>query len=163
MGKRRRLVRLRLGTADKIKLVSIAVAGLAFLAGLFLWWVPRSSIASNEEESSVPAFFASEEQAGPLPATLKPELFREAVTFRAYQIAQKIPSVLAQQPCYCHCDRGAGHRSLLDCYRDEHGASCMICTREAILAGRLHNEGVPPPKIRESIIRGDWRSIDVSH
>jgi hypothetical protein len=161
MGKRRRLSSLRFGTADKIKLASIAVA-LALTLVLFVWWLPRST-TSDAEESRIPAFFESEAQAAPLPVTLKPELFREAMTFRAYQIAQKIPSVLAQQPCYCHCDRGAGHRSLLDCYRDRHGAECLICTREAVLAGRLHNEGVPPPKIRESIIRGDWRKIDVSH
>ncbi len=161
MGKCRRLARLRFGTADKLKLASIAVA-LALTLGLFVWWLPRSSMPSNAEESRIPAFFESEAQAAPLPVTLKPELFREALTLRAYQIAQKIPSVLAQQPCYCHCDRGAGHRSLLDCYRDDHGASCMICTREAILAGRLHNEGVPPLEIRESIIRGDWRSIDLA-
>lgn len=161
MGKRRRLARLRLGTADKVKLASIAVA--AALMVVFVWWLPRSSILSNSEESRIPAFFESEAQARPLPVTLRPESFREAMTFRAYQIAQKIPSVLAQQPCYCHCDQGAGHRSLLDCYRDKHGAGCLICTREAILADRLHNEGVPPAKIRESVIRGDWRSIDVSH
>lgn len=161
MGKRRRLARLRLSTVDKVKLLSIA-AVLASMLALFAWWLPRS-ISSGTEESRIPAFFESRAEAEPLPVTLKPELFREAITFRAYQIAQRIPSVLAQQPCYCHCDRGAGHRSLLDCYRDKHGAECLICTKEAVLAGRLHGEGVPPSKIRESIIRGDWRDIDVSH
>jgi len=29
--------------------------------------------------------------------------------------------VLAQQPCYCWCDK-FGHASLLDCFATEHGA-----------------------------------------
>jgi hypothetical protein len=40
---------------------------------------------------------------------------------RAYQIASQIPGVIAQQPCFCYCDK-FGHRSLLDCYASDHGA-----------------------------------------
>ncbi len=34
----------------------------------------------------------------------------------AYELAAKIPAVLHQQPCYCYCDRGMGHKSLHSCF-----------------------------------------------
>jgi hypothetical protein len=40
---------------------------------------------------------------------------------RAYRVAQQIPAVLAQQPCYCWCD-SMGHGSLVDCFATDHGA-----------------------------------------
>ncbi len=69
----------------------------------------------------IPPFYASEAEAKPFPETLSPSLFRDPVVAKAYRIAKRIPGVLAQQPCYCYCDR-FGHGSLLDCYRDDHGA-----------------------------------------
>ncbi len=69
----------------------------------------------------IPPFHASEAEAKPFPETLSPSLFRDPVVAQAYRIAKRIPGVLAQQPCYCYCDR-FGHGSLLDCYRDDHGA-----------------------------------------
>jgi len=82
---------------------------------------PALSSASQQAES-VPAFHASAKAARPLPATLSPDLFAAIpVVARAYRIAKRIPEVLAQQPCYCHCDR-IGHVGLLDCYRTDHGA-----------------------------------------
>ena len=33
-----------------------------------------------------------------------------------YEMAAKIPAVLHQQPCYCHCDRALGHNSLHSCF-----------------------------------------------
>jgi hypothetical protein len=69
----------------------------------------------------VPPFYDTQRAAKPLPATLSPTLFRDVTIARAYQFVQEIPRVIAQQPCYCHCDR-LGHRSLLDCYRSNHGA-----------------------------------------
>jgi len=82
---------------------------------------PALSSASQQAES-VPAFHASAKAARPLPATLSPDMFAAIpVVARAYRIAKRIPEVLAQQPCYCHCDR-IGHVGLLDCYRTDHGA-----------------------------------------
>lgn len=43
-------------------------------------------------------------------------------TARAYQIANDIPDVLDQLYCYCGCDRSLGHKSLLSCFTDDHGA-----------------------------------------
>ena len=42
---------------------------------------------------------------------------------RAHQVAREIPDVLDQLYCYCHCDRSAGHKSLLSCYTDGHAAT----------------------------------------
>lgn len=30
----------------------------------------------------------------------------------AYEAVKQIPLTIAQMPCYCHCDRGMGHKSL---------------------------------------------------
>ncbi len=69
-----------------------------------------------------PPYHSSAAAARPLPRTLPPEYFRRSpLVARAYQIAGEIPAVIAQQPCYCRCDR-IGHRSLLDCYASDHGA-----------------------------------------
>lgn len=69
----------------------------------------------------VPPFHESIEEAHPLPPTLSPEQFRNPLVARAYRLAGRIPEVLAQQPCYCWCDR-FGHASLLDCFVTDHGA-----------------------------------------
>ena len=69
-----------------------------------------------------PPYHRSAAAARPLPRTLPPEYFRRSpLVARASQIAGEIPTVIAQQPCYCRCDR-LGHRSLLDCYASDHGA-----------------------------------------
>ncbi len=69
-----------------------------------------------------PPYHSSAAAARPLPRTLPPDYFRRSpLVARAYQIAGEIPTVIAQQPCYCRCDR-LGHRSLLDCYASDHGA-----------------------------------------
>jgi len=86
---------------------------------------PRAAPAPEvapRQAASVPAYHATAEAARPLPATLSPDLFAALpVVARAYRIARRIPDVLAQQPCYCHCER-MGHVGLLDCYRSDHGA-----------------------------------------
>lgn len=72
-------------------------------------------------EPRVPPFHPSAEAARPLPKILPPEQFSIPVVARAYRAAQRIPEVLAQQPCYCWCDK-YGHGSLVDCFATEHGA-----------------------------------------
>jgi Protein of unknown function with PCYCGC motif len=52
---------------------------------------------------------------------LSPTLF-VGQTASAYRIAQQIPDVLDQLYCYCECDRHLGHKSLLSCFTDDHGA-----------------------------------------
>lgn len=69
----------------------------------------------------IPHFHARLEDALPLPKILPASQFRIPVVARAYRIAAQIPEVLAQQPCYCWCDK-IGHGSLVDCFATEHGA-----------------------------------------
>lgn len=69
----------------------------------------------------VPEYYKSEAEAKPFPKTMDPAQFREPAVRRAYQVAREIPGVLAQQPCYCYCDR-VGHKGLLACHRDAHSA-----------------------------------------
>jgi len=85
---------------------------------------PLRTVGAQRPLSSaaVPPFHKSAETARPLPPTLSPVLFKEEAAAKAYQVAQKIPEVLAQQPCYCHCAR-LGHGSLLDCYMTNHAAT----------------------------------------
>ena len=66
----------------------------------------------------------------------------------ADEVAAKNPALLAQLHCYCGCDKEIGHQNLLDCYRDEHGGHCPICTAEALEAAKLADEGLPVEQIR---------------
>lgn len=69
-----------------------------------------------------PPYFPSAEAARPFPRLLPAAFFAKyPLVQRAYQIANDLPGVLAQQPCYCYCNK-VGHRSLLDCYASDHGA-----------------------------------------
>jgi hypothetical protein len=80
---------------------------------------------------------------------------------KAYLIAAKIPGVLYQQPCFCHCDRHFGHDSLRGCFTDEHGAQCSTCMAEAFYAYQMTKKGATPKQIRAGIERGDYQSIDL--
>ena len=80
-----------------------------------------SPIPAAAPEDRVPPYFATAEAAKPYPRTLSPTLFAIPPVARAYETALRIPGVLAQQPCYCWCDK-FGHGSLLDCYASDHGA-----------------------------------------
>ena len=160
MGRQKRLARLKLGRAERTKLALGAVV-LVGLSVSFVWMVV-SDASPGTEENRIPAFFESLQQAGTLPVTLNPALFGKSVAAKAYQVAREIPEVLAQQPCFCHCDRSSGHRSLIDCYRDDHAAGCLICIKEALLARKLHQEGISDSGIRKRIIAGEWQKIEVS-
>src|SRR5258707_143558 len=82
--------------------------------------------------------------------TLDPNQFVGPVK-EAYKFAEKNPTLLAELHCYCGCDKAEGHQNLLDCYRSTHGASCEICTQEALLAKRMSDQGSPVDQIRNAI------------
>ena len=69
----------------------------------------------------VPNFHKTLADAGELPRILPAEQFKIPIVAKAYRIAARIPGVLAQQPCYCYCDK-VGHGSLVDCFATDHGA-----------------------------------------
>ena len=79
----------------------------------------------------------------------------------AYELAAKIPKVIYQQPCYCHCDRSMGHNSLHSCFSGMHGAQCSTCMQELYYTYTMHKKGKTARQIRVGIIKGDWKSIDL--
>jgi hypothetical protein len=113
----------------------IAVAAVAILLIGAVAWTMRSA--------ADPAAATAKEQR----VTLDPARFNGAVR-QAYEVAAKNPALLAQLHCYCGCDKESGHQNLLDCYRDEHGGHCPICTGEALEAAKLADEGLPVEQIR---------------
>ena len=121
---------------------------------------PTTPAAENKpNDAPIPAHYESERDAQPLPPTLAASVFSDPKLAKIYEIAQRIPAVLAKQPCYCYCDRGHGHRSLLDCQRDNHSAGCAVCRKEVLLADRMTRMGLTAKEIRASIIRGDWKQV----
>lgn len=82
--------------------------------------------------------------------TLNPDQF-QGDTRQAYTVAQQHPELLAQMHCYCGCEQHDGHKSLLDCFRGTHGASCEICVGEAVTASQLADHGMPVEQIRETL------------
>jgi hypothetical protein len=99
----------------------------------------------------VPAYFETAPDISTLPPTLSPNLFTGNKRL-AYQAAKEIPETLAQLPCYCHCDRGHGHKSLHSCFESEHGENCGICIGEALMAHNLQKRGMKVAEIRQQII-----------
>jgi len=99
----------------------------------------------------VPAHYKEVPSLSSLGSTLAPEQFT-GLTRDAYRAVKAIPQTIAQMPCYCHCDRGFGHKSLHSCFEDDHAAHCAVCVDEALVAYRLQQQGLSAPQIREQII-----------
>jgi hypothetical protein len=84
--------------------------------------------------------------------TLDPNQF-EGDTRMAYEAAQKHAELLAQLDCYCGCEQHEGHKSLLDCFRTNHGAECATCMGEAITAAQMYEGGSPIEQIADALRR----------
>ena len=111
----------------------------------------ESSHAASRQRPPVPAFMDAS-QVGDLPPTLPATNFT-GKTREAYAAAKEIPGTLAQLPCYCHCDKAFGHKSLQTCFVDDHAAQCAVCVDEALLAYRLQKEEKKTPEqVRQIII-----------
>ena len=137
-----------------------------FGAALALVFVPvtATSGASQEaaaQDNSIPAYHAQAPK-GELPETLNPENFSNPLVKNAYLVAAKIRKTLYQQPCYCHCDKSKGHTSLLDCFASEHGSGCGTCIYEDLYTYEQVHKGKTAARIREGIIKGDWKTVDVT-
>ena len=101
---------------------------------------------------TMPAHFEQAPSRSTLGPTLEPEKFTGLVR-DAYRAAREIPQTIAQLPCYCHCDRGMGHKSLHSCYEDDHASHCAVCVNEALLALKLEKEQkLTPAQIRDRIV-----------
>lgn len=100
----------------------------------------------------VPAFLKEAPSKASLGPTLAPEQFT-GLTRDAYRAVREIPVTIAQMPCYCHCDRGMGHKSLYSCFEDDHAAHCAVCVNEALMAYKLEKEQkLTAPQIRDRIV-----------
>lgn len=86
-----------------------------------------------------------------IPRALPPERFSVPKTRESYRLAKKIPEALMQLPCYCWCER-IDHKSLLDCFVDEHAEFCGICQDSAFWAHKRLKEQASIAIIRQEII-----------
>jgi Protein of unknown function with PCYCGC motif len=120
-----------------------------------------ASLPQSAADEGVPAYHAQAPREE-LPATMDPELFTDPVVQNAYAVAAKIKKVLYQQPCYCHCDRSQGHKSLLDCFASKHGSECGTCIYEDFYAFEQSGKGKSAAQIRAAIIKGEWKSLDAT-
>jgi hypothetical protein len=121
---------------------------------------------SQQETATVPAFHATPPaKSVKLPTILgKDVLWGENSQYpyqtHAYELASKIEPVLYQQPCFCYCDR-MGHKSLHSCFENTHGAECSVCLKELYYTYMQHKNGKTARQIRQGIIRGDWKSVEL--
>jgi hypothetical protein len=119
----------------------------------------------SNPSNDVPAYNAAPPKK-PLPAVLSGDqltgiYFSHSYQVTAYKMAAKIPAVLHQEPCYCHCDKALGHNSLHSCFEGTHGAACSTCMREVVYAYEQTKKGQTPAQIRAGIERGEWESVDL--
>jgi hypothetical protein len=139
---------------------------LAFLFVLTLT-VSAPWAISQQEEAGIPAYHA-----GPPPKSekLPPILTKDQLwgnnaeypfQTHAYELAAKIPNVIYQEPCYCYCDRGMGHKSLHSCFAGTHGAECATCMKELYYTYMQHKKGKTAAQIRAGIIKGEWNQVDL--
>jgi len=146
-----------------------AVALFGFASGLVL--VPQQAASQSPQDANspsqalaveaVPAYHSQAPQ-GELPAAMNPDLFTDPVVQNAYAVAAKIKKALYQQPCYCHCDRSQGHKSLLDCFASKHGSGCGTCIYEDFYTFEQLSKGKTAAQIRAAIIKGEWKSVDAT-
>jgi hypothetical protein len=122
---------------------------------------PAPSPAAKFLKTEVPAYHA-EPPKGPLPDTLDPARFQDAQTRNIYTLAAKVKPILYQQPCYCGCDKEVGHKSLLDCFTDYHGAHCILCKKEAAFTYSESQQGKTAAQIRKEIMDGKWKEVDLT-
>ncbi len=122
--------------------------------------------ATSQQEAPVPAYNAGPPPPGTKlpPILLKEQLWGDDAQYpfqsHAYELAAKIPAVLHQQPCYCYCDR-MGHNSLHSCFETVHGAKCATCLKEAYYSYSMHQKGKTATQIRQGIIKGEWKQVDL--
>jgi hypothetical protein len=141
----------------------LAIFALILAAGIaYAQW-------TNVSSNPVPAYHTSPP---PKDAKLDPiltqqQLQRGGFTMpaqrEAYKAAAKASSVLYQMPCYCYCDRNHGHKSLRSCFEGTHGAMCGTCAQEALYSYQMSKKGWSVNQIRDGIIRGDFKQIDLEN
>ncbi len=115
----------------KAKLIGLALAVVIALGGVYVATKPPADV-----QPVAPA-------TGTLIETrpvLSDALFTGKVA-QAYRIAAEIPKVIDSQFCYCYCKKEHGHKTLLTCFTNRHGAKCDICINEVLYAYELYKQG----------------------
>ena len=142
---------------------------LAFLLSIAFALSARwatSQPATSPQDGAVPAYHAGPPPPGTklAPILAKDQLWAENAQYpfqtHAYELAAKIPVILHQQPCYCHCDR-MGHNSLHSCFESTHGAECTTCLKEVYYSYIGHQKGKTARQIRRGIIQAEWKQLDL--
>jgi Protein of unknown function with PCYCGC motif len=106
-------------------------------------------LSSNSQSSDGQAAAAGDPRAQ-MRLTLDPQEFQGNVR-EAYEVAERDPALLSQLHCYCGCDKSLGHKSLLDCYRNDHASRCGICMGEARDAEPMARQGMSLEQIRDAL------------
>jgi hypothetical protein len=77
----------------------------------------------------------------------------EADVRLAYEAARKYPDTLDRLHCFCECKENLleRHKTLLTCFTSAHAAGCGVCQREAILAARLKDQGLPDEQVEMTV------------
>ncbi len=140
------------------KFPGAAAVVMASMAAFAQWSLPADLVPAYH-----PAPPAKASDMGPILTgkQLTGDNFRYAWQVAAYRDAARIPKVIYQLPCYCHCDRAMGHQSLHSCFEGLHGAECSTCSKEAIFAYQQTMQGKTPQQIRAAIINGEYRAVDL--
>lgn len=100
--------------------LALACVAAVLIAGWAGWsWIGSRSIDGAQNKETVGKSGYVRRETG---TPLSPALF-VGRTARGYQVAHEIPEVLDQLYCYCQCDKHLGHKSLLSCFTDTHGAT----------------------------------------
>ncbi len=138
------------------RILGCLALGLVTLAASAQWSNPADEIPAYNAKPPVKPMkplLAGDQLTG--------EYFSHSYQVTAYKMAAKVPAVLFQQPCYCHCDRALGHNSLHSCFEGTHGATCSTCMKEAVYSYEQTKLGKTPAQIRAGIERGEWQSVDL--
>jgi hypothetical protein len=124
----------------------------------------HASSAKDPGQTQKFRYFEDPAEAHPLPVTLPPTQFINKGIANSYRIAKEIPEVLAQQPCLCGCDNTSDdHRSLLDCYVDDHASHCLVCMKEAVLAEQMIDAGKSAKEVREAILEHKFSEVSIGN
>ncbi len=143
------------GTSVKWAILAVvALVALSVLAYRRSHQVPGSRsdalAAQSQNRTAASPPYYGDPRGITFPKTMPPDRFAVSKTRDAYHVAAEIPETLAQMPCYCSCDR-IGHKSLLDCYADEHAAYCDICQDSALWSEKRVKQSASIATIRQEI------------
>ncbi len=133
-------------------LIGIAISTLAATAQWTADGIP--AFHTDPSKGGLPNLLSSNERQG--------IYFAHPYQQVSYRMADQVPQLLYQMPCYCRCDLAMRHKSLHSCFEGTHAAACSTCMSEAAYVYRENKQGKTVAQIRAGIERGDWREIDLA-